>query len=59
MGTLQERDVNPCGSWGVLWSGRLDMRVLDDPTRSDLAELQIELVLILAMHEEAERLTAE
>jgi hypothetical protein len=35
------------------------MRVLDDPTRSDLAELQIELVLILAMHEEAERLTAE
>ncbi|WP_302893212.1 hypothetical protein [Actinomadura luzonensis] len=35
------------------------MRVLDGLATPDLAELRLELVLILALHEEAERLGPE
>ncbi|RVX47029.1 hypothetical protein EDD27_9949 [Nonomuraea polychroma] len=35
------------------------MRVLDGLAAPDLDQLQLELVLILALHEEAERLAAE
>ena len=35
------------------------MRVLDSLAASDLDQLQLELVLVLALHEEAERLAAE
>lgn len=35
------------------------MRVLDGFAAPDLEELHLELVLILALHEEAERLAAE
>jgi hypothetical protein len=35
------------------------MRVLDGLAASDVDELQLELLLIVALHEEAERLAAE
>lgn len=35
------------------------MRLLDGLAASDLAELQLELLLVMALHEEAERLSAE
>lgn len=35
------------------------MRVLDGLAGSDLEAIQLELVLIVALHEEAERLAAE
>ncbi|MBE1589861.1 hypothetical protein H4W80_008119 [Nonomuraea angiospora] len=35
------------------------MRVLHGLTAPDLEELQLELLLILALHEEAEQLTAQ
>jgi hypothetical protein len=35
------------------------MRVLDGLAATDVDELQLELLVIVALHEEAERLTAE
>ncbi|GAA2215142.1 hypothetical protein GCM10009850_106090 [Nonomuraea monospora] len=51
--------MNLCGIWGVLnFQGGPIMHVLDG-VAPDLEQLRLELILIQALHEEAERLAAD